>query len=263
METKKIAIIGAGNMGGAIAVGLVKSGAMNASDIFVGDKNEKVLEGMKALGINTFSDNKEAVKNAEVVIVAVKPWLIKTVVDDLKSALSPKQIFSSIVAGVEIADLEEMVGLDMPVFRIMPNTAIALQESLTCLSSNNIAEPYRSYMVDLFNQLGKAVEIPESLMAATTAVSSCGIAYALRYIRASMEAGIQVGFTAKQAMEITAQTVKGAAELILQQDTHPEVEIDKVTTPKGITIAGLNEMEHKGFSSALIQGIMAAYKMME
>lgn len=182
MENKKIAIIGAGNMGGAIAVGLVKSESIAASDIFVADKSDIVLNKMKELGINTFSENTEAVKNAELVIIAVKPWLIKTVIDEIKPVLKPEQILSSIVAGVSIPEIEEMIGIEMPVFRIMPNTAIALQESLTCLSNNKKAEPYCSYMVELFDKLGKAVEIPENLMAATTAVSSCGIAYALRII---------------------------------------------------------------------------------
>lgn len=260
MENKKIGIIGVGNMGGAIAIGLVKSGFISASDIFVADRKETSLNKMKELGVNTFKDNLEAIEEADVIIVAVKPYHIEGVINEIKPKLSPDKIFISIVAGVGIDELGEMAGEDIPIFRVMPNTAIALQESLTCISSNGNTENHKEYVVDLFNKLGETVEIGEELMAAATVLSSCGIAYALRYIRAAMQGGIEIGFGAEMAQFITAQTVKGATELILQSGNHPEREIDKVTTPMGVTITGLNEMEHKGFSSSLIQGVLSSYK---
>lgn len=263
MGNKKIAIIGAGNMGGAIAVGLVKSGAVAATDIFVADRKDATLEKMAALGVNTSKDNLQAAQNAEVIIVAVKPYHIEGVINGIRPALSPAKIFISIVAGVGIEDLSEMVGAEVPVFRVMPNTAIALQESLTCISANGNAESHKEYVLALFDKLGKTVEIPEELMAAATVLSSCGIAYALRYIRAAMQGGIEIGFGAEMAQFITAQTVKGATELLLQSGHHPEREIDKVTTPMGVTITGLNEMEHKGFSASLIQGILSSYKKID
>lgn len=263
MENKKIGIIGVGNMGGAIAVGLVKSGSVKAADIFVSDRKESALNGLKKLGVNTFLDNLEAAKNADVLIVAVKPYHIEGVINEIKSELSIDKIFISIVAGVGIDELGEMAGIEIPIFRVMPNTAIALQESLTCISANKNTEPHKKYVVNLFNKLGKTVEIGEELMAAATVLSSCGIAFALRYIRAAMQGGIEIGFGAEMAQFITAQTVKGATELVLQSGNHPEREIDKVTTPMGITITGLNEMEHKGFSSSLIQGVLASYKKID
>ena len=263
MEHKKIAIIGVGNMGGAIAVGLLKSGFVPATDIFVSDRKEKTLQKMKELGVNIFTDNVEASRNADVIIVAVKPYHIESVINEIKPILSPEIIFISIVAGVGINVLGEMAGENLPIFRVMPNTAIALQESLTCISSNGNTEPHKKYVIELFEKLGKTVEIPEELMAAATVLSSCGIAYALRYISAAMKGGIEIGFSADLAQFITAQTVKGATELVLQSGNHPEREIDKVTTPMGVTITGLNEMEHKGFSSSLIQGVLASYKKIE
>ena len=260
MENKKIAIIGVGNMGGAIALGLLKSGSVKASNISVSDRKEATLKKMSDLGIDAFDNNIDAAKDADVIIVAVKPYHIEGVINTLKPILSPEKIFISIVAGVGIDDLGEMAGNDIPIFRVMPNTAIALQESLTCISANGNTEPYREYVVELFDKLGKTIEIPEELMAAATVLSSCGIAYALRYIRAAMQGGIEIGFSAEMAQLITAQTVKGATELLLQSEHHPEREIDKVTTPMGVTITGLNEMEHKGFSSSLIQGVLASYK---
>jgi pyrroline-5-carboxylate reductase len=263
MEMKKIGIIGVGNMGGAIVVGLLKSGFVNAADIFVSDRKESVLEEMKAKGVHAAEDNLATAQQAEVIITAVKPYHIEHVLQEIKPALNPQKILISIVAGVGIDELAKMAGDDIPIFRVMPNTAIALQESLTCISANGNTADHRDYVIELFDKLGKTVEIPEELMAAATVLSSCGIAYALRYIRAAMQGGIEIGFGAEMAQFITAQTVKGATELILQTGHHPEREIDKVTTPRGVTITGLNEMEHKGFSSSLIQGVLASYKKIE
>ena len=261
--SNKIAIIGVGNMGGAIVVGLLKSNFVQAADIYVSDRKESVLEEMKERGVNIAKSNQDAAKNADVIIAAVKPYHIEQVIQEIKTELTGNKIFISIVAGVGIDELGTMAGEKVPIFRVMPNTAIALQESLTCISSNNNTEPYKEYVFELFNKMGKTVEIPEELMAAATVLSSCGIAYALRYIRAAMQGGIEIGFGAEMAQFITAQTVKGATELVLQTGHHPEREIDKVTTPRGVTITGLNEMEHKGFSSSLIQGVLASYKKID
>lgn len=247
-------------MGGAIAVGLLKSKFVPASDIYISDRRENVLREMEEMGINVANDNRSVSKAADVIIVAVKPYHIEHVINEIKSELNPDKIFISIVAGVGIYELSKMAGKEVPLFRVMPNTAVALRESLTCISSSRNTDPHKQYVVELFNELGKTVEIPEELMAAATVLSSCGIAFALRYIRAAMQGGIEIGFGAEMAQYITAQTVKGATELVLQAGHHPELEIDKVTTPRGVTITGLNEMEHEGFSSSLIQGMLASYK---
>ena len=260
MKNKKIAIIGIGNMGSAIVKGLVKSNCMPLSNIYASIRKETTQEKMDTLGVATFRNNVEAVRNADVVIVAVKPYHIEGVLHEIQSVLTEDKILISIVAGVGLQVLGEMIGKEIPIFRVMPNTAIAIQESLTCISANGNSGACKDYIFELFNVLGKTVEINEDLMAAATVLSSCGIAYALRYIRAAMQGGIEIGFSAEASQFITAQTVKGAAELILQSGNHPEREIDKVTTPMGITITGLNEMERRGFSSSLIQGVLASYK---
>ena len=233
---------------------------MQPTDIIATDKKESSLSEMKKLGVTVGVDNLEAVKAADVVLLAVKPYHIAQVIEEIKTELNSEKILMSIVAGVSISEIGEMAGKNLPIFRVMPNTAIALQESLTCISSNEKTGPNKEYVIEMFDKLGKTIEIGEELMAAATVLSSCGIAYALRYIRAAMQGGIEIGFGAEMAQFITAQTVKGATELILQSGNHPEREIDKVTTPMGVTITGLNEMEHKGFSSSLIQGVMASYK---
>ena len=263
MQKKKIAIIGAGNMGGAIITGLLKSGFVEASQIFASDRRESILEDLQKKGVNVAATNHEAAKNADVILTAVKPYHIEGVLSEIKPELNENKILISIVAGVGIDELGNMAGSEISIFRCMPNTAISLQESLTCISFNGNSDSHKEYVLNLFNQLGKTVEIPEELMAAATALSACGIAFALRYIRAAMQGGIEIGFSAELAQFITAQTVKGATELVLQTGHHPEREIDKVTTPRGVTITGLNEMEHKGFSSSLIQGILASYNKVD
>jgi pyrroline-5-carboxylate reductase len=263
MENRKIAVIGAGNMGGSIIQGLIKSEFVSPSDIFVSDKQERLLEELKGLGVNIAANNFDAVKESDVVLIAVKPVHLESVFQDIKGVLNENKILISIVAGVGLKELARLSDCEIPVFRAMPNTAISMRESLTFISDKDNPANLRQYVLDFFNVLGKTVEIPEDLMAAATVLSSCGIAFALRYIRASMEGGVEIGFNSDMAKFITAQTVKGACELIMQKDHHPEVEIDKVTTPGGITIAGLNEMEHQGFSSALILGILASYEKIE
>jgi pyrroline-5-carboxylate reductase len=261
MNNLKISIIGSGNMGGSIARGLLAAKAIPASSLLVTDTRNEALEPFKALGANVSTKNIEAVKFADIVIVAVKPWFVKTVLDEISPVLnSAKQMLVSIAAGISIADVQSSVGDNIPVFRVMPNTAIAIRESMTAIASANATEEQQKQIVAIFEQLGKAVIIHEDMINAATVIGSCETAYALRFIRASIEGGIEIGFTAAMAQTIVTQTVLGAAKLLLENGTHPEAEIDKVCTPKGMTIAGLNEMEHTGFSSSVINGVMAAYK---
>jgi pyrroline-5-carboxylate reductase len=185
---------------------------------------------------------------------------VKEVLEGVKKSFDPaRHILISVVTGIFLKDLAGIVDGGMPIFRAMPNTAIAIQESVTCICQTKASEEQVRYVTDLFNQLGITIPIDEKLMDAATVLGACGIAYALRFIRAATQGGIEIGFDARTANLISAQTVKGAAELLLKLNRHPEEEIDKVTTPKGCTIVGLNEMEHQGFSSSLIKGIGASF----
>jgi pyrroline-5-carboxylate reductase len=258
---KKIAIIGGGNLGVAIAEGLIKSGFCLPEHIIVTKRNIKTLEELERKGVLVTSDNKEAVRYADLVLLAVKPYQIKDVVLGIQSELQPQRhLLVSVITGILIDEILEWAGAGIPVVRAMPNTAISIQESMTCICARNHTQEQLDYVHDVFSQLGRVALIDEKLMDAATVLGACGIAYALRYIRASIQGGIEIGFDAQTATLIAAQTVKGAAELLIQKGTHPEQEIDKVTTPKGCTIAGLNEMEHRGFSSSLIRGIKASYE---
>jgi pyrroline-5-carboxylate reductase len=260
MNTKRIAIIGGGNLGMAIAEGLLKSGFATANQITVTRRTLSRLESLKEKGVTITDSNEAAIRESEVIIVALKPFNVKEVLTGLKKSFDPKKhIVISVVTGVFLKDLSEIFDSEFPIFRAMPNTAIAIQESVTCLCSQGASAEQSSYVKELFDQLGITIPIDEKLMDAATVLGACGIAYALRFIRAATQGGIEIGFDAKTASLIAAQTVKGAAELLLKGNRHPEEEIDKVTTPKGCTIVGLNEMEHRGFSSSLIRGIGASY----
>jgi len=257
--SKRIAIIGGGNLGSAIAEGLLKSKFNKASEIIVTKRNTTTLQSLKKKGIEVTDDNNQAVRKSDVVILAVKPFQVADILIGIRNELEGK-IFISVVTGVLISEMQEIIQHQIPLFRAMPNTAIAIQQSMTCICSSNASTEDISYVNNLFKKLGEVVAIDEKLMDAATVLGACGIAYALRYIRANIQGGIEIGFDAATASIIAAQTVKGSAELLIQTGKHPEQEIDKVTTPKGCTIAGLNEMEHRGFSSSLIRGVVASYR---
>ncbi len=255
----KIAIIGGGNLGTAIALGLLKSNFCAAENITVTKRNTTTLNNLAEKGISVTTDNVKAVAESDVVILAIKPFQIKEILAEIKGSLIPNQMLISVVTGINLEDIKSVIGNTTAIFRAMPNTAIAIQQSITCLSNADATTEQKQYVENLFSQLGKTIYIDEKLMNAATVLGACGTAYAMRYIRANTQAGIEIGFDAATASLIAAQTVKGAAELLLTTKTHPEQEIDKVTTPKGCTIAGLNEMEHQGFSSSIIKGIAASF----
>jgi len=256
----KVAIIGAGNMGGAIALGMAKGTIVNAKNIVVADPSKANIDRLiqQVPEMNTTANNAEAVKDADIVILAVKPWLVEIVLKDLP--LKEQQILVSIAAGVSTEKLAGYTNNGMTIFRLIPNTAISQMASMTFVTSNNATKEQQQLILDIFNEMGLAMPIMEKDMGAATALASCGIAYALKYIHAGMQAGIEMGIYPKDAMTMVAQSMKGAAELILNNDTHPATEIDKVCTPGGITIKGINELEHNGFSSAIIQAMKASNK---
>lgn len=255
----KIAIIGGGNLGQAIAQGLVASKYTAASSITVTKRNVATLSYLSKQGVATTTNNNEAVKNAQIIILCIKPYQISEVIAGIKKDITPKHTVISVVTGVSLTDLQDMITRKCAIFRAMPNTAIAVQQSMTCISHANATDVTITEVSNLFNKCGKVAIINDGLMNAATVLGACGTAFAMRYIRANIQGGIEIGFDSTTASLIAAQTVLGAAQLLLQKQTHPEAEIDKVTTPKGCTIAGLNEMEHQGFSSSLIKGITSSY----
>lgn len=248
----KIVVIGGGNLGASIALGIAKFTEGNT--LVVTRRNLETIRFLEDSGIQLSSDNNDAVTNADVVILAVKPFQVTNIITALRPHLKQK-IVASAVSGLSMESLQEQLDATSVAIRIMPNIAIRFGASATCVTlredDSNTVQPF----LNILAQLGSVEVIEEKMMDAATVLGACGTAYALRYIRAAMQAGIEIGFDAQTALAIASQTVKGAAEMALQEKVHPEQLIDRVTTPKGCTIAGLNEMEHQGFSSSLIKGI--------
>lgn len=261
----KIGIIGAGNMGGAIARGIASGNSASASDIIVCSPNKHgELDSLKSEfpKINVSTDNINAA-NADMIIVAVKPWLLDTVLTEIAGKVDfTRQAIVSIVAGVPLAHLAEFApeGVKPAVFRLIPNTAISVHQSMTFVSSANASESQIKAVCDIFSELGKVMVVEERLMGACTALASCGIAYVMRYVRAATEGGVELGVRADDAKEIMLQTIIGAATLLESTGNNPETEIDKVTTPGGLTIKGLNAMERYGFTTSVIEGLKASVK---
>ena len=257
----KIAIIGCGNLGASIANGLLRREDFDPKNLTLTKRHLDSLSGFAVLGSNIQSDNLSAAANADIVILGVKPYNVTPILNEIKSSLdSKKQIIISLATGISLEEMYQVIDPTSIAFRAMPNIAADIQESVTCICSQNANPDQIKLVSELFDGIGFTIPIDESLMEAATVLGACGIAYVLRFMRAMIQGGIQIGFDSVTASKIVNQTVKGAAELMIQKNIHPEAAIDKVTTPKGCTIVGLNEMEHQGFSSAMVRGVIASYE---
>ncbi|MFB0938830.1 MAG: pyrroline-5-carboxylate reductase [Candidatus Azotimanducaceae bacterium] len=254
----KIAIIGTGNLGCSIAKGLITTNAITTLYLTKRNLDDiKEYEGYKNVFLT--SSNTEAVKNSDILIFAVQPAHMENILINIKPLLHENHVLISTITGFSIAKMESIIGEDKNLIRAMPNTAIAVGKSMTCLCSNQNGKSRIKLAESIFNRLGHSLSIPESQMQAATVICASGIAFWMRLIRATTQAAIQLGFDAKEAQELAMYTSEGAANLLITNGNHPEEEIDRVTTPKGCTIEGLNEMEHKGLSSSLIQGMIASF----
>lgn len=254
----KITILGAGNIGTALAEGF--AGIIKKSDITLTRRNIHQLEEYKKQGFKISGSNKEAVQDANLIFLCVLPQQINEVLKEIKPHLnSTKSIIVSTIPGITIANIREILGNKTMVCRAMPNTALSLRESMTCISFDGIGKKEQKQIIELFDEVGSSLVIKEEMMTAATALCACGIAFFMRAIRSASQGGIEMGFHANEALHLAVQTAKGAALLLDKEEAHPEKEIDRVTSPKGCTIAGLNEMEHNGYSSAMIKGFLTSY----
>lgn len=254
-------------MGGALARGLAQSSIISTSGIYVSNPSTPKLEALKTEfpEINVTTNNCEAATAADMIVLAIKPWKVVEVLDEIKPHLDyTRQTIASMVGGLGIAELSKWLDNGSCVlpatYLIIPNTAIATRSSMTFIASARSTDERDSLIMDIFNELGEAMLVDEGLIPAATSLASCGIAYALRYVRAAMEGGVELGFRADDAKRIVMQTMRGAADILAANNSHPEAEIDRVTTPGGLTIKGLNAMEAAGFTHSVIEGLRASTK---
>lgn len=260
ISTVKIAIIGCGNLGTSVANGLLMRADFDPKNLTLTKRNTSSLAEFEAKGVHVHSDNSAAAKYADVILLGVKPYNVTNILKEVLPVLdAKKQIVVSLATGISLKEMYGVLDPQTVTFRAMPNIAADIQESITCICHEQ-ADPMQIETVkELFDSIGFTISIDETLMEAATVLGACGIAYVLRFMRAMIQGGIEIGFDSVTASKIVNQTVKGAAELMIQKNIHPEAAIDKVTTPKGCTIVGLNEMEHRGFSSAMVRGVIASY----
>lgn len=254
----KIAIIGTGNLGLSIAKGLIINNTY--TDLYLTKRNlDPIREFEEYKSVFLTTDNKEAVKNADILIFAVQPSQFDSILYEIKPQLHENHVIISTITGFAISRIEDQIGEDFPVVRAMPNTAISVGKSMTCLCTNNSGKSKLPIAEAIFNGLGTSLCIDENLMQAATVLCASGVAFWMRLIRATTQGGVQMGFDADVALKMSMHTAMGAASLLIEAGTHPEEEIDRVTTPRGCTITGLNEMEHQGLSSSLIKGLNASF----
>jgi len=259
MSHRKIAILGTGNIGGALARGFVGASLIKPTDVYLTRRSMPGLEEFRTSGYNVGTDNIQATRQADVIVLAVTPQHLNALLQEIRAAVEPgRHTIVSVVSGASIADIHAELRSDAPVIRVMPNTAIAIRESMTCIAPGHAPRAAVDEVQAMFDGLGRTLLIDEEQMIPATALCACGIAFFLRAIRAASQGGIEIGFHAAEALLMAAQTARGAASLLVQSRSHPESEVDKVTTPQGCTISGLNQMEHNGFSSALIKGIVTS-----
>lgn len=256
---ESISVVGAGNMGGAIIKGIIKSEALDPSFINVYDIDPEVISEFKEMGVIACESASKCASGTDMVIIAIKPHLVENILNEIKSSLGSNTIILSIAAGISTDDINKITGPSNPIVLCMPNTGILNLQSSTCISSNNADEDTINEIRNLFNKMGITFVIDEKLMPAATAISGCGPAFVNRFIRSFMQAGVEMGFKPEIAKSMANQVIKGTAVTLQSNGNHPEDEIDKVTTPAGITITGLNEMEHNGFSSSVIKGLIKAF----
>lgn len=250
-------------MGGAIARGLATGTVIKADEITVTAHTQKTLDRLSAdvPGIHTTLNNLEAAQDANIVMLAIKPWLVQSVLEEIYPAIHQNHpLVVSVAAGISFEQLTTMLaGEPFQLVRVIPNTAIAIKQSPTLMSFNaDVEEANKTLVKAMFDELGQAIVIEERLMAAGTAVTSCGIAYAFEYIKAAIQGAIELGFYPHVAKAMIDQTVLGAVELLEKNGSYPDAEIYKVCTPGGITIKGLNEMAKEGFDHAVIAGLKKA-----
>ena len=255
----KAAIIGAGSLGQSIAKGLLKNKVVNS--LYLTKRNIDSIADFNVYDeVILTSDNEEAIKNSEILIFAVQPRHLEDILKNIKHLLTENHVLITVITGFSIAKIEAIVGSNTYIIRSMPNTAAAVGQSMTCISPNTKGKEKVALAKTIFNSLGESMVIPEDQLQAATVICASGIAFWMRLIRATTQGAIQLGFEADEAHKLAMQTCFGAATLLKESGNHPEAEIDRVTTPGGCTIEGLNEMEHQGLSSSLIRGLVTSFE---
>ena len=254
----KIGFIGCGNMGSAMVGGIIKSGYQTASNIIVSTKSEKSAQKIKnEFNVKTTLDNKEVAKEADILILAVKPNMYKGVIEEIKSNLTKEQLIITIAAGVTIKNMEEWIGEGYKIVRTMPNTPALVGEAMSAFCPNkNVTDKGIEIVSNMFNSFGKSVQLEEKLFHAFTALCGSSPAYIFIFIEAMADAAVKLGIPRAKAYDMAAQSLVGSAKMVLDTGKHPAVLKDMVCSPAGTTIDAVEELEKHGFRYAVIEALV-------
>lgn len=260
LKGKKLAVIGVGKLGEALIAGLLKQGDLKASDITGSVGHQTSISRVKErIGINVSVDNVEAVKDADIIILAVKPQNMDLVVREIDAALNEKQLIVSVAASVTTEFVQQRLTKNVPVVRAMPNTPSIMNAGMTGLCTGKYASETDKQMAEsIFKCVGQTVFVDESLMDGVTALSASGPAYLYVVVESLAEAGVKLGIPRDVSTLLAAQTMFGAASMVLESKAHPALLKDSVTTPAGCTIDGLMELEEGKLRVTLIKAVVKA-----
>lgn len=261
LSNQTITVIGAGNIGHALIGGLIRGEYLNASQVWATRRSKEAQEALadEFPGLRTGADNATAVAEASVVVLAVKPQNAPQVLEEIRPQLQGETMLVSVLAGVTTEGLEEIIGKPLPVVRTMPNTPMLVDEGATAIAGGHYATDEHLLLVrTMFEAVGKVEEVPEYLMDAVTGLSGSGPAYVYMFIEALTDAGVKQGIPRPTAFRLAAQTVFGAAKLVIDTGRHPAILRDEVTTPGGTAIAAVAELESHGLRTMLINAVATA-----
>ncbi|MCD6145075.1 pyrroline-5-carboxylate reductase [ANME-2 cluster archaeon] len=256
----KIGFVGAGRIGEALIRGVLAADLTQNDQIFAGDVDADRLNALsKELGINTSTDNNDVVNNAEVIILAVKPQIISAVLQTIKPRITREHIIISVAAGVPIRAIEENLPDGAHLIRVMPNIACTVRQAISAICAGSYATGSDEETARIIlGSVGRVVTVPESMMDAVTGLSGSGPAFVSVIIEAMADGGVHEGLPRDIALELAAQTVLGAAAMILETRSHPGALKDMVTSPAGTTIRGIRALEEHGLRAAMMDAVIAA-----
>jgi len=262
LREKRVAFIGCGNMGSVLISGTLKSGLISKDKVLVTDIRPERLEYIREReGISITEKNREAVEKSDVIVLAVKPQVIGKVLSEIRDVVTGDKVIISIAAGITTGFIEEALGKEVPVVRVMPNTPCLVKTGASGISPGKYAgEQEETIAEEMFRGVGIVVKVPEQMLDAVTALSGSGPAYIFYIIESLIEAGMEMGLSEDDARKLVSQTVLGAARMFVETGESPQVLRAKVTSPGGTTEAALKYLEEKGFQKILIAAVKEAAK---
>ncbi len=260
LSHKKIAVVGAGHIGGALIGGMLRAKLTASKNIKASRRSETALAALKkGWGINVTTDNKAAVRGADIVILAVKPQVSPEVLTELAAVIRPEQLIISLMAGITAKTIGQKLGQPCPVVRAMPNTPCLVDAGATAIAAGAHAGAKELALAEcIFSSVGQVVTLPENCMDAVTGLSGTGPVYIFMVIEAMIDGGVKMGIPRGVATSLATQTVLGAAKLVQETGKHPAILKDEVTTPGGTAINAIHVLETKGLRSVIIDAIMTA-----